>query len=154
MLVSNLFWSFVIDFVRLTNLFSSTLDRNNLQNIVSIKSYNYKNLVLSYGPNKEVTVDIYWSTQANEFKITFSGGNVAANAHSIMTDQLQSHLNRNHNLTEIVHILHETYQPLSSVIQLPAMLQLGIVVRIKSRKYKRSPNLMPSRYLHSATAPF
>lgn len=103
-------------------------DRNNLQNIVSIKSYSYKNLVLGYGPNKEVTVDISWSTQANEFKITFSGGNVAANAHAIMTDQLQSHLNRNHNLTEVVHILHETYQPLSSVIQLPVMPQLGVVV--------------------------
>lgn len=113
-------------------------DRNNLQNIVSIKSYNYKNFVLGYGPNKEVTVDIYWSTQANEFKITFSGGNVAANAHSIMTDQLQSHLNRNHNLTEMVHILHETYQPLSSVIQLPVMLQLGIVVRLLIDLWEKS----------------
>lgn len=104
------------------------LDRNNLQNIVSIKSYNYKNLVLGYGPNKEVTVDINWSTQANEFKMTFSGGNVSANAHALMTDQLQSHLNRSHNLTEVVHILHETYQPLSSVILLPMMPQLGVVV--------------------------
>lgn len=88
----------------------------------------YTKLVLGYGPNKEVTVDISWSTQANEFKITFSGGNVAPNSHALMAFQLQTHLNRNHNLTEIVHILHETYQPLSSVIQLPVMPQLGVIV--------------------------
>lgn len=99
---------------------------------MTIKSYTYKNLLLAYGPNKDVTVDILWSTQANEFKITFFAGNLSANAHAIMTDQLQSHLNRHHNLTEIVHILHETYQPLSSVIKLPVMPQMGIVVSVLS----------------------
>lgn len=113
-----------MDFIQILNLLP---DRNNLQNIVSIKSYSYTSLLLAYGPNKEVTMKVAWSTPANEFKITFSGGNVARNAHAIMTDQLQSHLNRTHNLTEIVHILHETYHPLSSVIQLPMMPQLGVV---------------------------
>lgn len=58
----------------------------------------------------------------------FTGGNSAINAHSIMREQLQSHLNRHYSLSQIVHILHETYQPLSSIAKLPIIPQLGIPV--------------------------
>lgn len=60
----------------------------------------------------------------------FNGGNSAINAHTIMREQLQAHLNRHHNLSQIVHIIHETYQPLSSIAKLPIIPQLGIPVRI------------------------
>lgn len=103
-------------------------DKYNLQNLVTIKSYTYTSLLLGYGPNKEVTVNIYWCTKAKEFKMIFTGGNSAINAHSIMREQLQSHLNRHYSLSQIVHILHETYQPLSSIAKLPIIPQLGIPV--------------------------
>lgn len=45
-----------------------------------------------------------------------------------MREQLQSHLNRHYSLSQIVHILHETYQPLSSIAKLPIIPQLGIPV--------------------------
>lgn len=45
-----------------------------------------------------------------------------------MREQLQAHLNRHHNLSQIVHIIHETYQPLSSIAKLPIIPQLGIPV--------------------------
>lgn len=105
-------------------------DKYNLQNLVTIKSYTYTSLLLGYGPNKEVTVNIYWCTKAKEFKMIFTGGNSAINAHSIMREQLQSHLNRHYSLSQIVHILHETYQPLSSIAKLPIIPQLGIPVSL------------------------
>lgn len=46
----------------------------------------------------------------------------------MMREQLQSHLNRHYSLSQIVHILHETYQPLSSIAKLPIIPQLGIPV--------------------------
>lgn len=100
----------------------------NLQNHISIKSYSYTNLLIGYGPNKEVTVNVFWCTKSKEFKLIFNGGNSAINAHSMMQEQLQSHLNRHHNLSQIVHLLHETYQPLSSIAKLQIIPQLGIKV--------------------------
>lgn len=100
-----------------------------LQNCVVVKSYTYTNLLLGYGPNKEVTVNIFWCIDSKIFKLIFTGGNSAINAHSMMREQLQSHLNRHYNLAQIVHILHETYQPLSSIAKLSIIPQLGVPVR-------------------------
>lgn len=108
--------------------FFSTKTEMNLQNFVVIKSYSYTNLLIGYGPNKEVTVSIFWCTKSREYKMIFNGGNSAINAHTIMREQLQAHLNRHHNLSQIVHIIHETYQPLSSIAKLPIIPQLGIPV--------------------------
>lgn len=101
-----------------------------MQNFVVIKSYSYTNLLIGFGPNKEVSVGISWCTKSKEYKMIFNGGNAAINAHTIMREQLQAHLNRHHNLSQIVHIIHETYQPLSSIAKLPIIPQLGIPVMI------------------------
>lgn len=93
-----------------------------------IKSYSYTNLLIGYGPNKDVTVSVFWCNKTKEYKLIFTGGNTAINAHSMMHEQLQAHLNRHHNLSQIIHLLHETYQPLSSIAQLPIIPQLGIPV--------------------------
>lgn len=117
----------------------------NLQNHVSIKSYSYTNLLIGYGPNREVTVNVFWCTDSKEYKLIFNGGNSAINAHSMMREQLQSHLNRHHNLSQIVHLLHETYQPLSSIAKLPIIPQLGIKVFSLSRQTFKS-----SRHIRSS----
>lgn len=96
--------------------------------MVSVKSYNYLNLLLGYGPKKEVTCNIYWCAQTHGFRLVYVGGISAVNAHSMMRDQLASHLNRQLNLTQVVQILHETYNPLSSISKLPIIPLLGIPV--------------------------
>lgn len=60
----------------------------------------------------------------------FNGGNTAINAHTIMREQLQTHLNRHHNLSQIIYLIHETYQPLSSIAKLPILPQLVTAVII------------------------
>ncbi|KAG4074048.1 hypothetical protein HA402_014253 [Bradysia odoriphaga] len=121
-------WSKIVYLYSIVHEFAEQYknEKYNLQNLVTVKSYNYNNLLLGYGPNKEVTVNIFWCTEAMEFKMVFTGGNSAINAHSMMREQLQSHLNRHYSLSQIVHILHETYQPLSSIAKLPIIPQLGI----------------------------
>lgn len=51
---------------------------------------------------------------------------MSLNPHSLLKDQLQAHLNANHNLAQIAHILNETYQPLGSIAKLPVLPQLGV----------------------------
>lgn len=124
-------WSKIVYLFSIVNDFAIAYrnEKLNLQNIVAIKSYTYTNLLLGYGPGKEVTVNIFWCTTTKEFKMIFTGSNNAINAHSMMREQLQSHLNANYNLSQIVHLLHETYEPLSAVAKLNIIPHLGIPVR-------------------------
>lgn len=103
-------------------------DKYNLQNLITIKSYSYTSLLIGYGPKKEITVNIFWCTLAKEFKMIFTGGNSAINSHAMMREQLQSHLNSKYSLVQLIHILHETYQPLSSIAKLAIIPHLGIPV--------------------------
>ncbi|XP_055842956.1 mediator of RNA polymerase II transcription subunit 14 isoform X2 [Episyrphus balteatus] len=121
-------WSKIVYLYTLVYNFSEHFksEKYNLHTMVSVKSYSYVNLLMGYGPNKEVTCNVYWSAQLKGFRLVFVGGLSAINAHSMMREQLQSHLNRHQDLTHIVHILHETYQPLSSISKLPIIPQLGI----------------------------
>lgn len=102
-------------------------DLINIQNIATIKSYTYTNLLLGYGPNHEVTVNISWNTG---FRLTFTGSANNINAHSIMRQHLEAQLNSTHNLAELVRTLHETYYALTSVMRLQIIPHLGIPVSL------------------------
>lgn len=60
--------------------------------------------------------------------------NTVTNAHSIMKEQLEAHLNRHTNLAQIIHILNETLQPLTSINKLPSIPQL-CVHAVSARAY-------------------
>lgn len=120
-----LLYALVHDFADLYNN-----DKYNLKNIISIKSYSYTSLMLVYGPLKEFCVNIEWNNEGKQFEMTFTGSNSNVNPHSLLKDQLQSHLNCNHNLAQIAHVLNETYQPLSSISKLPIVPQLGVPVSL------------------------
>ena len=96
--------------------------------MVTIKSYNYSKLVIAYGVNRGATVSIQWSTKDKAFKLIFgkSPSNATMNAHSLMKEQLEAHLNQHRNLAQIIHILNETLQPLTSISKLPTLLQLCV----------------------------
>lgn len=53
--------------------------------------------------------------------------NTVTNAHSIMKEQLEAHLNRHMNLAQIIHILNETLQPLTSINKLSTIPQLCVI---------------------------
>lgn len=98
----------------------------------SIKSYNYSKLVLCYGPDKGAMVSINWNSNENAFKLAFGATNNAINAHSLIKEQLESHLNEHRNLAQIIQLLHETYEPLISISKLPTLPQLGVQNMVNS----------------------
>ncbi|KNC27173.1 hypothetical protein FF38_13837 [Lucilia cuprina] len=121
-------WSKIVYLYTLVYNFSEHMKnkRLNISDTITINSYNYINLLLGYGPKKEVICNIYWSAQSRGFRLIFMGGITAVNAHSMMKDQLATHLNSQHSLSQMVYILHETYYPLSSIAKLPIIPHLGI----------------------------
>lgn len=121
-------------------------ERLNISDMVSINSYNYINLLLGYGPKKEVICNIYWSAQSHGFRLIFMGGITTVNAHSMMRDQLATHLNSQHSLAQMVCILHETYYPLSSIAKLPIIPHLGIPVIISKCLQLRKTKLSYYHY--------
>uniref|UniRef100_A0A1A9V3Z5 Mediator of RNA polymerase II transcription subunit 14 n=1 Tax=Glossina austeni TaxID=7395 RepID=A0A1A9V3Z5_GLOAU len=121
-------WSKIVYLYTLVYSFAEHIKnkRLNITDMLSINSYNYTNLLLGYGPKKEVLCNIFWSAPVGGFHMTFLGGITAVNAHSVIRDQLAIYLNTKHNLTQIVQLLHETYNPLSSIAKLPIIPHLGI----------------------------
>lgn len=93
---------------------------------MTIKSYSYSKLVIGYGPDGGALVTVQWNEQNKVFHLVFGANNQTANAHSLIKEQLEAHLNRHRNLAQIIHLLHETYQPILSISKLPTLPQLGV----------------------------
>ncbi|KAJ8894673.1 hypothetical protein PR048_007338 [Dryococelus australis] len=102
------------------------LEGSNLPNIVTIKSYSYSRLVLGYGPERAATVTVFWNSEEKAFKLIFGAVGNCVNAHLLMREQLEAHLNRYRDLGQIVSLLHETYEPMLSISKLPTIPQLGV----------------------------
>lgn len=104
---------------------SATMN-GSLSNLVTIKSYSYSRLVVAYGLNRSACVTVQWSTMEKSFRLVFGGSTNIINAHSLMREQLEAHLNRYNSLMQILHLLHHTHQPLLSICKLPNLPQLGV----------------------------
>lgn len=101
-------------------------DKYNLSHMFSVKSYNYNKLILCYGQYKGAMVSINWNSQEKLFKLSFGAANNTLNAHSLIREHLEAHLNHYRNLAQIVQLLYETYEPLISISKLPTLPQLGV----------------------------
>ncbi|XP_065205637.1 mediator of RNA polymerase II transcription subunit 14 [Planococcus citri] len=100
------------------------LGKFDLTKIATVKSYNYSKFVICYGgspPQRQATATFQWNANTKSFKILFGSMGNSSNAHLLVEEQLEDHLNRNKNLAQLIHILHETYPPLVSVNKLPSM---------------------------------
>lgn len=97
-----------------------------LSNTFCIRSYCYNKLILCYGPDKGAMVAITWNNSERIFKLAFGATNNALNAHSIIQEQLEAHLNEHRNLAQVIQLLHETYEPLLSISKLSTVPQLGV----------------------------
>ncbi|KAK4883568.1 hypothetical protein RN001_006887 [Aquatica leii] len=103
-----------------------SVEKYNLSSVFSVKSYSYSKLVLCYGPDKGAMGTINWNNCEKMFKLAFGANNNALNAHCLVREQLEAHLNQHRNLSQIVQLLHETYEPLISISKLPSLPQLGV----------------------------
>lgn len=88
--------------------------------------------MLCYGPEKGAMASINWNNNEKAFKLAFGASNNALNAHCLVREQLEAHLNQHRNLSQIVQLLHETYEPLISISKLSSLPQLGVCNSVRS----------------------
>lgn len=101
-------------------------DKQNLAQLVVVKSYTYSRLVIGYGPDKGATVTVQWCDERKAFTLLFGALGNTKNAHGLLREQMEAHLNRHRDLPFILQLLSETYQPLLSVSKLPTVPQMGV----------------------------
>ena len=89
--------------------------------MIDIKSYNFKDLVLEYGPNHKSTVKVKWIGKNQKFSLIFGGTeeNSGMCPHNLIKTQLEHHLNQNRNLALLGKVLHETYGAVKALARLP-----------------------------------
>ncbi|XP_041355183.1 mediator of RNA polymerase II transcription subunit 14-like isoform X2 [Gigantopelta aegis] len=100
--------------------------QGSFKSLVEIRSYNYRRIVLAYGPASTSIVTIQWKTDG-QFHLTLGtcGQSSTANPHIPVLTHLQHEFNSNKSIAHLVQVLSDTWQPLSSIAKLPTAPVLG-----------------------------
>lgn len=142
------------DWAHIANLYSSVLglaamlQQKDEHQFYTVKSYNFKKLVLAYGPARAATAVVTWRAHDRRFHLGLGcSGQLGSNPHSAVREQLEFFLNRERNCGYLARVLHETYEPLASLAKLPSALQLGL----QSTKFPAFPVQCFTVMAHSPT---
>lgn len=123
----------LLDWTHVAHLYASMLSlaavqKQKLGEHITVKSFNFKKLVLAYGANRSATAVVTWRANERRFHLGLGcSGPSACNPHSPLREQLEYFLNKERSCGYLARILHETYDPLASLAKLPSTLQLGIL---------------------------
>ena len=103
---------------------SSLMQQKEYSQHFSIKSYNYKRLILAYGPAHSATAIITWKKKERQFNLGFNcSGELGSNAHNLLREQLEFFLNTKRSIGFLAFLLHETYKPVASLTKFSSTLQ-------------------------------
>ena len=89
--------------------------------LVPIKAYNYRSIVMEYGPGNIYTCTVSWNTTSQKFNLVFGGVGAGGgmNPHLIMKSQLEVYLNKELSIARLGQLLQETVSPVRSLLRLP-----------------------------------
>ena len=97
---------------------------------IVIKSFNYKKLVLLYGPQKNLSVSLFWKPTDRKFQLIFSvvgGQPFSLNPHSCMATHYKHEFNQQKSIKILVNNLNITLKPLVILQSLPVYPFLGLI---------------------------
>ena len=91
------------------------------EELCAVQSYNYRSVVLEYGPAAPYSAAVTWSAERKHFSIAFGSSSAATgvNPHCLMKSQLEIQLNKERNLALVGKVLQETCSPVKSLSRLP-----------------------------------
>ena len=89
--------------------------------VVTIQSFNFKNIVLEYGPSNIYSSTIRWDSAKQSFSLSFGGVGAGGgmNPHIMMKSQLEIDLNKERCVARLGRLLQETLGPVRSLLRLP-----------------------------------
>ena len=99
-----------------------------LQNEIEIRSFNYRRLILAYGPNKCYTCAIQYKPSDNQFHLTLGTvqSTSVSNFHTVMLSHLQRLINHTRSIAKLAHNLASTWPVLQSIGKLNACAMQGV----------------------------
>ena len=96
---------------------------------ISIYSYNYKSIILKYGPSLTYTVTVYW-TPDKKFILDFGriGGpkTLPVNPHWLTRLYIAEDFNSHKDILKLMYLLNDTLSPLCSISNLSTASVLGV----------------------------
>ena len=89
--------------------------------LVTIQTYNFKSIVLEYGPGNIYTCTVTWNTASQKFCLSFGGVGAGGgmNPHIMMKSQLEVDINKEKSVSRLGKLLAETVGPVRSLLRLP-----------------------------------
>ena len=127
-------YDILIDFTKLTN-YTSYLD------VFEFNLFDYRKMVLNYGPNLNYTVTIVWRTNENRYSLSFGvidSTITTNNPHVIVSVQLQNEFNQHKSIANLIKVLNATVNSLSTIHQITCIPMFGLihsVSRIEERNF-------------------
>lgn len=119
-------WTMVANLYNAVTNFSHFFNdkRTGIQDLIEVRSYNYKKLTIVYGATRTSLVNIMWKVDTKLFHLTLGtcGQNATTiNPHVLMLTQLQEELNNTNSpdaIANLVQLLNDTWSPLTSINKL------------------------------------
>lgn len=97
---------------------------------IILKSFNYKKLVIIYGPQRNFSVTLLWKPTDKKFHLIFSvigGTPFILNPHSCMTTHYKHVFNQHKSIKTLVNNLNVTLKPLATLQNFPVYPFLGSI---------------------------
>ncbi|CAG0916624.1 unnamed protein product [Notodromas monacha] len=123
-------WAQIVRLYQLVVRFANDYKSNfvGLKELVKIKSYNYKRLVLLYGPGYRWMLTLQWNAMDEMYHMFFGAQSDLRNPHALMSPLITRWFNRDPDLAHLVKMLCETLNPLSSLAKLSTRPHVGQVI--------------------------
>ncbi|XP_076466284.1 mediator of RNA polymerase II transcription subunit 14-like isoform X3 [Babylonia areolata] len=101
--------------------------RMNMPTMATIKSYNFRKLSITYGPNRAHVMTVQWKTDARQFHLSVGTcqPSSTANPHLLVLVQLQEELNTSRSLARLTQTLYDTWCPMTAISKLSTTSMMG-----------------------------
>ena len=143
--ISRLIDEMLNDWVQFAKLYDILLEFTKLTNyanyleVFEFASFNYKRMVLNYGPNFRYMVAITWRNHENRYALSFGvvDSTLASNnPHVIVSVQLQDEFNQHRSINILIKALNATVNALSTIHQITCIPMLGLIHSVRMRYSK------------------
>lgn len=127
---SQLDWACMAHLYDVVKEFSRDIQNDSkILDTITLKSFNYKKLVILYGTQRNVSVTLLWKPTDKRFHLIFSvigGAPFNLNPHSCMATHYKHEFNQHKSIKSLVNNLNITLKPLAILQNFPVYPFLGL----------------------------
>ncbi|XP_065056096.1 mediator of RNA polymerase II transcription subunit 14-like [Rhopilema esculentum] len=105
--------------------------RGELHDVITVESFDFQTLIVSYGKTRNYKVSIAWSSEKEEFVLHFgiTSKTPESNPHQLVERELTREFNKYKNLPYLLYVIVKTLPPLHAISKIPTTPMLGTTTR-------------------------